>query len=147
MRAGDAFADQRQKQMREQEAGEVVHGEAQFVAVGAGLPRPLRPAAADAGIVDEKIEPWRRLLHRTGQAPHLGKGGKVRRQKVCGAAGVLDLGDDALAAPAIAAMHQNPPALFAQPLRHHAADAVRRTGDQRRFSVRFCHGRASVRYA
>ena len=62
--------------MREQKAGKIVHGEAQFVAVGAGLPRPLRPAAADAGIVDEKIEPPRGLLHRTGQPPYLGKGTK-----------------------------------------------------------------------
>ncbi len=76
---GRAFADQRQKQMREQEAGEVVHGEAQFVAVGAGLPRPLRPAAADAGIVDEKIEPLRGLLHRTGQPAYLGKAEKGPR--------------------------------------------------------------------
>ena len=46
--------------------------------------------------------------------PHLGKGGKVRGQKFRGTAGVLDLGDDGFAAAAIAAMDQDPPAVFAQ---------------------------------
>jgi hypothetical protein len=99
--------------MREKEAGKIIHGEAQLVAVGAGLPRALRPAAADAGIVDEKIEPLGRLLHGAGQPPHVGQSGEVRGQKVRRAAGVFDLGDDAFAACAIAAVHQNPPTIFA----------------------------------
>ena len=57
---GRTFCQERQEQTGEQETGEVVHCEAQFVAVGAGLPRPLRATATNAGIIDEEIEVLRR---------------------------------------------------------------------------------------
>ena len=63
---GRTLCQERQEQTGEQETGEVVHCEAQFVAVGAGLPRPLRATATNAGIIDEEIEVLRRALHRVG---------------------------------------------------------------------------------
>ena len=52
--------------------------------------------------------------------------------------------NDLLTASAIAAMHQNTPVVLAQPLRDHAADAVGRAGNERRLSIRSCHGKTSL---
>jgi hypothetical protein len=52
--------------------GEIIHRKAQLITVGAGLPRALRTAAADAGIVDKKLEPFGGLLHRLGQTLYVG---------------------------------------------------------------------------
>ena len=105
MRGGRTLFQERQEQIGEQEAGKIVHCEAGFVAVGAGLPRPMRATAANAGIIDEEIEVPRRALHRVGRSPHFRKGGKVGLQKFGCTAARVDRGNDLLAASAIAAMH------------------------------------------
>ena len=103
--SGRTCFQERQEQVGEQEAGKIVHCEAQFVAVGAGLPCPLRATAANPGVVDEEIEALRRALHRVGQAPHFGKSGNVGLQKFGGTPARVDCCNDLLAASAIAAMH------------------------------------------
>ena len=50
----------------------------------------------------------------------------------------LDLSDQGMAAIPVASVHENAPAPFGEPLRHHAADAIGRAGDQRRLSVCLC---------
>lgn len=98
--SGRTCFQERQEQVGEQEAGKIVHCEAQFVAVGAGLPCPLRATAANPGVVDEEIEALRRALHRVGQAPHFGKSGNVGLQKFGGTRARVDCCNDLLAASA-----------------------------------------------
>src|SRR5919108_6155358 len=43
--------------MREQEGREVVHGEAQLISIAAQFARCARRSEADAGVVDEQVEP------------------------------------------------------------------------------------------
>ena len=142
IRAGALFLISGRSRIGEQKAGQIVHREAQFVALGTRLSGALRSAAADAGVVDEEIEPAGRALHRVGEAPHLRKRSKIRHDKLGGTAAGLDLGNDALAALAIAAMHQNPPAGRSEHFRHDAADTIGRAGDKSCFSVRLRHGSA-----
>jgi NAD(P)-dependent dehydrogenase (short-subunit alcohol dehydrogenase family) len=61
------------------------------VTVGARLPRRARAASADAGIVDQDVEPVRPLLDSLGKTAHLAKGGEIRRQEFRRAVACLDL--------------------------------------------------------
>ena len=76
-----ALLDQRQQETGQQEAGQIVDGKAQLVPVGAHLLRRARAAGADAGIVDQDVEPIRPLLDCLGKAAHLGQGGEIPRQE------------------------------------------------------------------
>src|SRR5262249_5224307 len=121
----------RQQNPGEQESGEVVDGEAQLVAVLAHLSSTGRAAGADAGIVDENVEPVAFLADGAGETTHTGERGKTpgkeaRRAAVGGANFVEQL----LAARAIAAMDQDARALIGQPTRDEPPHAVRRSGDQ-----------------
>ena len=80
MRAGALCFSSGSEEIGEQEAGEVVHGETQLVAIGASLPHALRTAGTDAGVVDEEVEPAGRPLHRAGKSPHLGERGRDPRR-------------------------------------------------------------------
>ena len=66
-----ALPEKRQQQISQQEAGEVVDGEAKLVAVDAGLARSA--CGAEAGVVDQYVEPLRPLSHGLAKPPHLGK--------------------------------------------------------------------------
>ena len=57
MRDGALVFSSGSQQMREQEAGEIIHGKPQFVTVNAGLPRRPLVLRADPGIADEEVEP------------------------------------------------------------------------------------------
>src|SRR3954454_13746452 len=118
--------------MGEQEAREVVDREAQLGAVGALLTARTVAGRADAGIVDQQLQPIGLLRHRLGEPPHLGERPEVGPQEGGLAAGALDLAHERIAALLAAAMGQQPPALRAETLGDDAADAVGRTGDQRR---------------
>jgi hypothetical protein len=128
--------DQRQQQVREQKAGQIVHGENELMPVGAGQARGPCRAAAKPGIVDQELQARRRLPHRRRKPPDVGHGGQIGGQEFRVAAIGIELRHQALAARAIAAVHKNAPAAGGQPLRHHAADAVGRAGDKRRLFIR-----------
>ena len=64
-------AEAGQQQPREQEAREVVDGEAQLKTVGASSRRP--PAEADAGVVDEDVETLVFAADSFGKAAHRGE--------------------------------------------------------------------------
>jgi hypothetical protein len=54
------------------------YNEAQLVAVLTGLSVPGGAARADAGIVNEDVEPITVLADHAGEATHLGERGKIR---------------------------------------------------------------------
>ncbi len=71
-------AQQRQQVHGEQEPGQVVHGEAELVAVGAGPPLPaVRLARADAGVADQHVQPPGQLPHLVAHPADLGQLGQV----------------------------------------------------------------------
>jgi hypothetical protein len=75
---GLAEHQQRQQNPGEQESGEVVDGKAQLMAVLAHLSLTGRAARADAGIVDENVEPVTFPADGAGETTHLGERGKIR---------------------------------------------------------------------
>ena len=77
MRAGALLAQQPQQQPRQQEACQIVDGEAQLVSVRAHLPPRPGAAAPDAGVVDQQIEAVDLVRHARREAPHFGKRGEV----------------------------------------------------------------------
>lgn len=62
-----------QQEVRQQEWGEVIHREAQFVAILTELTRAGAFACPDSCIVDQQVEPSLVSWHFLGQAMHLGK--------------------------------------------------------------------------
>jgi hypothetical protein len=64
-----ALFDKGQQQRAKQQPGEIIHHKAQLEPLGAGL---AGTSGADAGIVDQDVEPNRRRPDRTGETTHLG---------------------------------------------------------------------------
>ena len=69
-------AEAGQQPPREQEAGEIVDGEAQLKTVGALFALPA--AEADAGVVDEDVETLMFAADNFGKTPHRGERRKIR---------------------------------------------------------------------
>ena len=103
---------QRQQLVGQQEAREIVHREAQLVAVDAGLPARHRPCRADAGVVDQEVEAVHGAAHLVRQAAHLGQRRQVGLQEGGAAAG---LGDLAAPAPRRAWRRGRAPARASRP--------------------------------
>ena len=65
-------------QLGQQKAGEIVHGKAEFMAVGTDAPLRAVVARADAGIADEKVELLVIGDDRIGKFAHVGERRQVR---------------------------------------------------------------------
>src|SRR6185436_14818274 len=102
---------------------EIVDRETQFEAVGTRPPLVAGSAGADAGIVDEEVQPVRLLVHCRGQSAYFSKGSEIRSQELGSAAGRTDFADEALASLPVAPMRQHVHARFGELLGDHAADA------------------------
>ena len=72
MRDGARCLQQRQQQVGEQKAGEIIDGEAQLVTVPAGLPCGSLILRSDPGIADENIQPRVVRQHGVGELAYLG---------------------------------------------------------------------------
>jgi hypothetical protein len=72
-------------------------------------------AGAEAGVIDEKIEPIRLASDCRGEAADLGEGWEVGGMEARGPPGRLDLVDDLLAPAAVAAMDEDAHSRFAEP--------------------------------
>jgi predicted alpha/beta-hydrolase family hydrolase len=136
-----ARLDQREQQRGQQKTGEVIDRKAQFEPVGALLAGAA--GGADAGVVDQDVEPIRRLPDRGGKAAHLGQVREIGWEERCGTPATLDLGDDAGAALRVAAMHQDARPGRPEPRRNHPPDSVGRAGDERGLAREIGH-RASI---
>ncbi len=131
-----ATGQQPQQQPGEPHAGQVVHGETQLDAVGAGLAGGARPAEPDAGVVDEHVEPVGVPFDvggEPGDLPQVGQVGEQHRR--LGPAGGLDPGAYLLGTLGVPTMDEHPPARLAQPDGEMSAQAVGRTGDENRSPV------------
>ena len=138
MRAGALCRMSGKQQMGQQEAGEIVDGEAKLVAVGAGLARAA-PAVPMPALLIRMSSRSVRCRTVVGKPPHLGQGREVGGEEFRRTARLLDIGDDAVAALLVAAVHQDAGAGLAKPAGHHAADAVGRAGDECGLSGQFRH--------
>ncbi len=99
----------RQQQMRQQEAGEIVDGEAQLVPVLAGLPRRSLVLRADAGVADQDIEALLVVEHQLGKLADIGERRKVGLvEHRLAAADPLDLVGKGLRPLGVAAVNQHP---------------------------------------
>ena len=127
---------ERQEEARQQEAGEIIHGEAQFMTILARLPSGATPANANAGIVDEDVETAVITPHSFGEAAHLGQGGEIGWIKCPGPACIPYLGKQALGSRVIATVNQNRCTDLRQPLGYAPPDAIGRARDEYRFASR-----------
>jgi len=75
-------AEHRDEQVREQDRGEVVHSEREFVAVFGQVPLGL----VRAGVVDQDVEPVRGFAHLPREVAHLSKRAEVRVDRYPGPA-------------------------------------------------------------
>ncbi len=122
--------------MREQKAGEIVHGEPQFVTVRT-LP-PLRPLRSrpDPGIADENIEPLVVGEHGVGKLPRAGQRRQVRLVEDGFAVPCLpDLLGKRFGPIAVAAVDQHLRARCGEFGGNITAHAIGRSGDQNRLAV------------
>jgi hypothetical protein len=124
--------------MGQQKAGEIIDREKQLVPVGADLPRSAPSPGAEAGIVDEDMEPVRFLPHRVGEAAHFGKCGEVGGEELGPAANVLNLSNDFRAPMAITAVNQNARTSLAELLGYKPAYTIRRASDESSLSIKDC---------
>src|SRR6202161_4120946 len=123
-----------QQQPRQQEAREIIDREAQFETVGAEF--APRPAGADPGVVDERIETVAFAPHGVSERANLGKRGEVRDKKARLAPLLCDALNHSLAARSIAAVDDDAPALRGQALGDIAADAIGRAGYENGLALR-----------
>ena len=131
---GFAALEHRQQQTRQQEAREIVDGEAQLEAVGAEF--APRAAHADPGVVDEDVEAVAIAPHRLGERADPGERGEIGGEKARLAALGRDSPGHGLAARPVAAVDDDAPALRGHALGDQAPDAVGRTGDENRLGLR-----------
>ncbi len=131
MRDGALAFRQRQQQMRQQKAGQIIHGKAQLVPVAALLPLWPLVLRTDAGIADEDVEPLVIGQHALGELSRLRQRRQVglienRRR----AAGPLDVVDHSICPRRVTAVDQQFCALRGKLGRDIAADTVGRAGDE-----------------
>jgi len=116
--------------MGEQEAGEVVHGKTQLVAVRAGAALRAASAGADPGVVDEDVQPVVVCGDGGGKSPHFGERGEVGRKKVARPPALRISAGGLLCPLCIAAMQQDVGSELAQLDGDPAPDTVGRAGDE-----------------
>jgi hypothetical protein len=132
MRAAGAGPQQRQEQRGQQKPGEVIDREAQLEPVGALLASAA--GRADAGVVDQDVEPVGRVPYGGGKPAHLGQARQIGPEECRRASRFLDLGDHPGASLGVAAMHQDARPGAPEAAGDNPADAVGRAGDERRLS-------------
>ena len=135
MRAGAEVFEQRQHEAREQVAREVVHREAQLVAVAALHPASVaRDRAADSGVVDDRIEALVIARHLLRKRAHFVERREVGAQpvKLLVAGARADLVDRGAPSRIVAAVDQQRRALGRELRRERTTEPVGRAGDQNR---------------
>jgi hypothetical protein len=117
-------------------AGEVVHGELQFVAVRAGAARGVGADESDAGVAHQQVELGIVRGDGVGEIAHglHGRevGGIEARRALAGGGDFVHHG---LASFSIAAVHNDVGAVGGERQGQFATEAVGRTGDQGRLAV------------